>query len=76
MALGSEIARHTSASGLHDKETESSSLVYVDLDDSGCDVAFSKRHGTPTISDLCVPEGELNPFYGVAVQSQQVGATA
>jgi ATP-dependent Clp protease ATP-binding subunit ClpA len=50
--------------------------VYVDLDDSGGDVAFSKGHGTATISDLCVPEGELNPFYGAAVQSQQVGAMA
>jgi len=50
--------------------------VYVDLDDSGCDVAFSKRHGTATISDVSVPEGELYPFYGAAVQSQLVGAMA
>ncbi len=57
-------------------QVEVGDSVYVDLDDSGCDVAFSKRHGTPTISDLGVPEGELNPFYGAAVQSQQVGATA
>jgi ATP-dependent Clp protease ATP-binding subunit ClpA len=57
-------------------QVEVGDSVYVDLDDSGCDVAFSKRHGTPTISDLCVPEGELNPFYGAAVQSQQVGAMA
>ncbi|HZE70054.1 MAG TPA: hypothetical protein VE135_11090, partial [Pyrinomonadaceae bacterium] len=57
-------------------QVELGDSVYVDLDDSGGDVAFSKRHGTPTISDLCIPEGELNPFYGVAVQSQQVGAMA
>jgi ATP-dependent Clp protease ATP-binding subunit ClpB len=57
-------------------QVEFGDSVYVDLDDSGCDVAFSKQHGATTISDLCVPEGELNPFYGAAVQSQQVGATA
>ena len=57
-------------------QVEVGDSVYVDLDDSRCDVAFSKRHGTATISDLCVPEGELNPFYGAAVQSQQVGAAA
>jgi ATP-dependent Clp protease ATP-binding subunit ClpB len=57
-------------------QVEVGDSVYVDLDDSGCDVAFSKRHSTPTISDLCVPEGELNPFYGAAVQSRQVGAMA
>ena len=57
-------------------QVEFGDSVYVDLDDSGCDVAFSKRYGTATISDLCVPEGELNPFYGAAVQSQEVGATA
>src|SRR6266850_1075009 len=56
-------------------QVEVGDSVYVDLDDSGCDVAFSKRHGTPTISDLCVPGG-LNPFYGAVVQSQQVGAMA
>src|SRR5258705_13210252 len=39
-------------------QVEGGDLVYVDLDDSGCDVAFSKHYGTPTISDLCVPEGE------------------
>src|SRR5258705_7063605 len=57
-------------------QVEFGDSVYVDLDDSGCDVAFSKRHCTPAISDLCVPEGEVNPFYGAAVQSQQVGAMA
>ena len=57
-------------------QVEVGDSVYVDLDDSGCDVAFSKRHGTPTISDLSLPEGEVNPFYGAAVQNQQVGATA
>ena len=57
-------------------QVEVGDSVYVDLDDSLSDVAFSKHHGTPTISDLCVPEGELNPFYGAAVQSQQVGAMA
>ena len=55
-------------------QVEVGDSVYVDLDDSGCEVAFSKRHGRPTISELCVPEGELNPFYGAAVQSHQVGA--
>jgi hypothetical protein len=57
-------------------QVELGDSVYVDLDDSGYDVAFSKHHDTPTFSDLCVPEGELNPFYGGAVQSQQVGAMA
>jgi ATP-dependent Clp protease ATP-binding subunit ClpB len=57
-------------------QVELGDSIYVDLDDSGCEVAFSKLYGTPTISDLCVPEGELNPFYGVAVQSQLVGAIA
>ena len=57
-------------------QVELGDSVYVDLDDSGSEIAFSKLYGTPTISDLCVPEGELNPFYGVAVQSQLVGATA
>jgi len=57
-------------------QVELGDSVYVDLDDSGCEVAFAKRYGTPTFSDLCVPEGELNPFYGAAVQSQQVGAMA
>ena len=58
------------------RQVTSGDAVYVDLNDGGSDVEFSKRHGTPTISDLCVPEGELNPFYGAAVQSQQVGAMA
>ena len=57
-------------------QVELGDSVYVDLDDSGCDVAFSKRHATPTISDLCVPEGELNPFYGAAVYSHQFGVMA
>ena len=57
-------------------QVEVGDSVYVDLEDSGCDIAFSKRHGTPTISDLCVPEGELNPLYGAFVASQQVGAMA
>jgi ATP-dependent Clp protease ATP-binding subunit ClpB len=57
-------------------QVEVGDSVYVDLDDSGCDISFSKRHDTPTISDLCVPEGELNPFYGASVPSQQVGAMA
>lgn len=57
-------------------QVEVGDSVYVDLEDSGCDISFSKRHGTPTISDLCVPEGELNPFYGAAVPSQLVGAMA
>ena len=53
-------------------QVEVGDSIYVDLDDSGSDVAFSKHHATPTMSDLCVPEGELNPFYGAAVPSQQV----
>ena len=57
-------------------QVEVGDSVYVDLEDSGHDIAFSKRYGTPTISDLCVPEGELNPLYGAAVPSQQVGAMA
>jgi ATP-dependent Clp protease ATP-binding subunit ClpB len=57
-------------------QVELGDSVYVDLDDSGCEVAFSKDYGTAAISDLCVPEGELYPFYGAAVLGQQVGATA
>jgi len=57
-------------------QVEVGDSVYVDLDHSGCDVAFSKDHVATPISDLCVPEGELNPFYGAAVQSHQVGAIA
>src|SRR6266850_13262 len=57
-------------------QVEFGDSVYVDLGDGGCDVAFSKHYGTPAISDLCVPEGELNPFYGAAVQSHLVGAMA
>jgi ATP-dependent Clp protease ATP-binding subunit ClpB len=57
-------------------QVEFGASVYVDLDDGRCEVAFSKRHVTSTINDLCVPEGELHPFYGAAVQSQQVGAMA
>ena len=57
-------------------QVEVGDSVYVDLDDSGSDVAFSKRHGIPTLSNPGVPEGELNPFYGAAVQSKRVGAMA
>jgi len=57
-------------------QVEIGDSVYVDLDDNGCDVAFLKRHSRPTIGDLCVPEGEINPFFGAAVQSQQIGAMA
>jgi ATP-dependent Clp protease ATP-binding subunit ClpB len=57
-------------------QVEVGDSVYVDLDDNGCDVAFSKRYGTPTISDLSDPEGEFNPLYGAAIQSQLLGAMA
>ena len=57
-------------------QVEVGDSVYVDLDDSGCDVAFSKHHGATTISDMYVPEEEFTPFSGAAVQSHQVGATA
>ena len=52
-------------------------LIYVDLDESGEDVAFSKRPGETPISDSALVEAaeEYIPFVGAAVQSQQVGAT-
>jgi ATP-dependent Clp protease ATP-binding subunit ClpB len=53
-------------------QVEVGDSVYVDLDD----VAFSKRHDTATSGDLCVPEGEVNPFYGAPAQSQQLAAMA
>src|SRR6266567_2758570 len=43
-------------------QVELGDSVYVDLDDSGYDVAFSKRHGATTISDVYVPEEEFTPF--------------
>jgi ATP-dependent Clp protease ATP-binding subunit ClpA len=57
-------------------QVEVGDSVYVDLEDSGCDVAFSKYHGATTISDMDVPGEEFTPFSGAAVQGQQVGATA
>jgi len=51
-------------------------LIYVDLDDSGEDVAFSKRPGeTPNIDSALVEAEEYIPFVGAAVQSQLIGAT-
>ncbi len=52
-------------------------LIYVDLDESGEDVAFSKRLGETPISDSALVEAaeEYIPFIGAAVQSQQIGAT-
>jgi ATP-dependent Clp protease ATP-binding subunit ClpA len=57
-------------------QVEFGDLVYVDLDDNGCDVAFSKSHVEPTMSDVHVFEEGFSPLFGAAVQSQQVGATA
>ena len=57
-------------------QVELGDSIYVDLDDSGCDVAFSKQYSATTISDMYVPEKEFIPFSGAAVQSQQVGASA
>ena len=52
-------------------------LIYVDLDESGEDVAFSKRPGETLIGDSALVEAaeEYIPFVGAAVQSHQVGAT-
>src|SRR6266545_116616 len=52
-------------------------LIYVDLDESGEDVAFSKRPGETPLIDSALVEAaeEYIPFAGAAVQSQQVGAT-
>jgi ATP-dependent Clp protease ATP-binding subunit ClpA len=52
-------------------------LIYVDLDESGEDVAFSKRPGETPFSDSALVEAaeEYIPFIGAAVQSQQIGAT-
>ena len=57
-------------------QVEFGDAVYVDLDDSGSDVAFSKHHGATTISDAYVPQEEFTSFPGAAVQNQQVGVTA
>ncbi len=52
-------------------------LIYVDLDESGEDVAFSKRPGETPLIDSALVEAaeEYLPFVGAAVQSQQIGAT-
>ena len=52
-------------------------LIYVDLDESGEDVAFSKRPAETPLSDSALIEAveEYIPFVGAAVQSQQIGAT-
>jgi ATP-dependent Clp protease ATP-binding subunit ClpB len=52
-------------------------LIYVDLDESGEDVAFSKRPGKTPLGDSALVEAteEYIPFFGAAVQSQQIGAT-
>jgi ATP-dependent Clp protease ATP-binding subunit ClpB len=57
-------------------QVELGDSVYVDLDDNGCDVAFSKHHTATTIGDVYVPDKEFTPFAGASVQSQQVVATA
>ncbi len=52
-------------------------LIYVDLDESGEDVAFSKRPGETPSSDSALVEAaeEYIPFVGAALQSRQIGAT-
>ena len=57
-------------------QVEFGDSVYVDLDDSGCDVAFLKHRGATTIGEVYVPGKEFTPFSGAAMQGQQVGATA
>ena len=57
-------------------QVELGDLIYVDLDDNGCDVAFSKCQDEPTISDVHFLEEGFSPLFGAAVQSQQVVATA
>jgi len=52
--------------------------VYVDLNDSGSDIEFSKRSGEPPLGDSDGAEApaEFTAFLGAAQQSQQAGATA
>jgi len=57
-------------------QVELGDSVYVDLDDSGGDVAFSKCHDEPTMSDVHVPDEGYTPLFGAAVNSHQVGAIA
>jgi hypothetical protein len=57
-------------------QVEFGDLIYAELDDNGSDVAFSKRQDVPTISEVHVPAEWFSPFFGAAVQSQQVGAMA
>ena len=51
--------------------------VYVDLNDSGSDVEFSKRYDDRPMSDAAVAAlaAQYAGFLGATVQSQQVGAT-
>src|SRR5262245_28086941 len=59
-------------------QVTSGDAVYVDLNDSGSDVEFSKRYDERRINDAAVAAlaAEYAGFIGAPAQSQLVGATA
>ncbi len=59
------------------RQVTSGDAVYVDLNDSGSDVEFSKRYDDRPMSDAAVAAlaAQYAGFLGATVQSQQVGAT-
>ena len=59
-------------------QLSSGDSVYVDLNDCGSDIEFSKRSGEPPIgaSNGAEAPAEFTAFLGAAQQSQQAGATA
>jgi len=60
------------------RQVTSGDAVYVDLNDSGSDVEFSKLQVARRIDDSDIVEapGDFTVFLGAEVQSQQVGAMA
>jgi len=58
---------------------EFSDSVYVDLDDSGCNLVFSKRPSGTLIGDSHAGDEfaeEFNALRGAGVRSQQAAAAA
>jgi ATP-dependent Clp protease ATP-binding subunit ClpA len=59
------------------EQVTSGDAVYVDLNDSGSDVEFSKRYDDRPMSDAAVAAlaAEYAGFVGAPAQSQLIGAT-
>src|SRR6266542_2349589 len=59
------------------EQVTSGDAIYVDLNDSGSDVEFSKRYDDRPMGDAAVAAlaAQYAGFLGATVQSQQVGAT-